>query len=167
MLGSHAYVTAHAAELDQHVAAVIYDIGSGKLTGMYLNGREDVRAPVDGALARVASLGPFANSIEALDGTDNYDFLLAGIPNLVGMQDAAPYLPDYHAESDTFDKVDAREAKAAEAGLAAVVWDIANRDGRLAPRQSRAEVEALIVATHLDDQMKAFGQWDAWIATRK
>jgi hypothetical protein len=76
-------------------------------------------------------------------------------------------LPDYHAESDTFDKVDAREAKAAEAGLAAVVWDIANRDGRLAPRQSRAEVEALIVATHLDDQMKAFGQWDAWIATRK
>lgn len=167
MLGSHAYVTAHVAELDKHVAAVIYDIGSGKLTGMYLNGREDVRAPVDGALARVASLGPFANSIEALDGTDNYDFLLAGIPNLVGMQDAAPYLPDYHAESDTFDKVDAREAKAAEAGLAAVVWDIANRDGRLAPRQSRAEVEALIVATHLDDQMKAFGQWDAWIATRK
>jgi hypothetical protein len=27
-------------------------------------------------------------------------------------------------------------------------------------------VEALLKATQLDEQMKAFGQWDAWIATR-
>jgi carboxypeptidase Q len=166
LFGSHAYVTAHAAELDKHVAVAIFDIGSGKLTGMYLNGREDLRAPVEGALARVAALGPFTNSAEALDGTDNFDFLLAGIPNVVGMQDPAPYLPDYHAESDTFDKVDAREAKAAEAALAALVWDFANRNERIAPRQSRAEVEALLTATHLDEQMKSFGQWDAWVAAR-
>ena len=166
MLGSGAYATRHAAELDEHVAVVIYDIGSGKLAGMYLNGREELRGPVDGALTHVASLGPFDHSIEALDGTDNFYFLLAGVPNLVGMQDPAPYLPDYHAESDTFDKVDAREAKAGEAALAALVWDISNRDARLGPRQSRAEVEALLKATHLEEQMKAFGQWDAWIATR-
>lgn len=166
LLGSQAYVTAHAAELDKHVAVVVYDIGSGKLAGMYLNGREDLRGPVDGALARVASLGPFASSIEGLDGTDNFYFLLAGVPNVVGMQDPGPYLPDYHAESDTFDKVDAREAKAAEAALAALVWDLANRDARLGPRQSRAEVETLLKDTHLDEQMKALGQWDAWIATR-
>jgi hypothetical protein len=166
MFGSNAYVTGHAKELDNHVAVVVYDIGSGKLEGMYLNGREELRRPVTDALARVASLGPFTHSIEALDGTDNFYFLLAGVPNLVGMQAAAPYLPDYHAESDTFDKVDAREAKSAEAALAAVVWDVANRDARLAPRQSRAEVEALLQASHVDDQMKAFGQWDAWIATR-
>lgn len=167
MLGSGAYVAQHAAELDKHVAVVIYDIGSGKLQGMYLNGRNDMRAPVDAALARVGALGPFASSPEALDGTDNYYFLLAGVPNIVGMQDAAPYLPDYHAESDTFDKVDAREAKAAEAALGALVWDLANRDARIGPRQSRAEVEALITATHLDAQMKAFGQWDAWVVSGK
>ena len=62
--------------------------------------------------------------------------------------------------------MDAREAKAGEAALAALVWDLANRDARLGPRQSRAEVEALLKATHLEEQMKAFGQWDAWIATR-
>jgi Zn-dependent M28 family amino/carboxypeptidase len=167
MLGSTAYVKGHAAELDKHVAAVVYDIGSGKLLGMYLNGREDLRAAVDGALSRVASLGPFVSSIEGLDGTDNFDFLLAGVPNIVGMQDPAPYLPDYHAESDTFDKVDARETKAAEAALAALVWDLANREERLGKRQSRAEVETLLKDTHLDEQMKAFGQWDAWIATRE
>jgi hypothetical protein len=166
MLGSKAYVSVHAAELDRHVAAVIFDIGSGKLTGMYVNGRDDLRGPVDGALAQVASLGPFASSTEALDGTDNFYFLLAGVPNIVGMQDPAPYLPDYHAESDTFDKVDARETKAAEAALAALVWDLANRDARPGKRQIRAEVETLLKETHLDDQMKAFGQWDAWIAAR-
>ena len=165
MLGSGAYVERHIAEMDRHVAAVIYDIGSGRLSGMYLNGREDVRGPVETALGRVASLGPFVQSIEALDGTDNFYFLLAGVPNLVGMQDAAPYLPDYHAESDTFDKVDEREAKAAEAALAGVVWELANREERVGKRQSRAEVDALIQATHLDEQMKAFGQWDAWLAT--
>jgi hypothetical protein len=167
MIGSQAYVTGHAAELDKHAAVVIFDIGSGKLEGMYLNGRQELRGPVEQGLSRVASLGPFTHSIEALDGTDNFYFLLAGVPNLVGMQDAAPYLPDYHAESDTFDKVNAREAKAAEAALAALVWDLANRDSRPGPRQSRADVETLLKETHLDDQMKAFGQWDAWIATRE
>jgi Zn-dependent M28 family amino/carboxypeptidase len=162
MLGSSAYVKKHAAELDRHVAVVIYDIGSGKLTGMYLNGREDVRAPVETALSRVAALGPFTQSPEALDGTDNFYFLLAGVPNIVGMQDAGPYLPDYHAESDTLDKVDEREAKAAEAALAALVWDFANSEERIGKRQSRSEVDALLKATHLDDQMKAFGQWAAW-----
>jgi Zn-dependent M28 family amino/carboxypeptidase len=165
ILGSAAYVERHLAEMDRHVAAVVYDIGSGRLTGMYLNGREEVRGPVEAALGRVAPLGPFVHSAEALDGTDNFYFLLAGVPNLVGMQDAAPYLPDYHAESDTFDKVDEREAKAAEAALAGVVWDLANREERIGKRQSRAEVDALIQATHLDEQMKAFGQWDAWLAT--
>ena len=166
LIGSNAYVKRHEAELDRHVAAVVYDIGSGKLTGMYLNGREDLRGPVTAALAPVAALGPFTHSIEALDGTDNLYFLLSGVPNLVGIQDPAPYLPDYHAESDTFDKVDAREAKAAEAVLAALVWDVANRDSRLGSRQTRPEVEALIERTRLDEQMKALGQWDAWVASR-
>jgi Zn-dependent M28 family amino/carboxypeptidase len=167
MLGSRAYVAGHSAELDEHVAVVVYDIGSGKLLGMYLNGREELRAPVDGALSRVASLGPFVSSMEGLDGTDNFDFLLAGVPNLVGRQDPAPYLPDYHAESDTFDKVNARETKAAEAALAALVWDLANRDARIGRRQSRAEVETLLKATQLDEQMKVLGQWDAWIAAAR
>jgi hypothetical protein len=160
-------VRAHAAELDRHVAAVIYDIGSGKLTGFFLDGREELRGPVEAALARVASLGPFTNSIDGIDGTDNFDFLLAGVPNLVGFQDPAPYLPDYHAESDTYDKVDAREAKAGEAALAALVWDLANRAERVGARQTRAEVESLIQDTHLEEQMKAFGQWDDWKSGRR
>jgi hypothetical protein len=167
MYGSAAYVQAHAAELDRHVATVTFDIGSGRTTGFYLGGREELRAAVDQALAPVAGLGPFVQVIDAIDGTDNYDFLLSGVPNLVANQDGAPYLPDYHAASDTFDKVDVREARANAAIAAALVWALADRPGPLARRQSRAEVEKLLRATKLDEQMKAFGQWADWVARRR
>ena len=167
MHGSKDYVLKHAADLDGVVANVIFDTGSGRLAGFYLSGREDIRPAIEAALAPVASLGPFVNPIDAFDGTDNFDFLLSGIPTLIGAQDPAPYLPDYHAESDTYDKVDAREAKAAEAVLGALVWGLANAESRPGPRQSRSEVEALIKAQKLDAQMKAFGHWDEWTAGRR
>lgn len=167
MLGSRAWVERHAAQLDKVVANVVFDTGSGRLEGFYLDGREDIRPAVEKALAPVASLGPFTNAVDALDGTDNFDFLLSGIPNLVGAQDPAPYLPDYHAASDTYDKVDAREAKVAEAVLGALVWGLANADGRPGPRQSRADVDKLLRATKLDAQMKAFGQWSDWEAGKR
>lgn len=34
---------------------------------------------------------------------------------------------------------------------------------RLGPRQDRAQIEALIKETHLDDQLKACGLWEAWV----
>ena len=166
MLGSHAYVAGHAAELDNHVAAVIYDIGSGKLSGMYLNGREELRAPVEAcAGARRLARSVRAARSRPWTGPTTSTSCSRECRTSWACRTRPRYLPDYHAESDTFDKVDAREAKAAEAVLAALVWDLANRETRIGPRQSRAEVDALLKATHLDDQMKAFGQWDAWIAT--
>jgi carboxypeptidase Q len=106
------------------------------------------------------------HTLEGVDGTDNFDFLLSGVPNFVANQDWAPYLPDYHAESDTFDMVDAREARANVAIASALVWGLANSEAR-APRQSRAEVDKLLKDTKLDEQMKAMGQWDDWVAGRR
>jgi carboxypeptidase Q len=167
MLGSAAYVQTHAAELDKHVATVTYDIGSGRTLGFFLNGRDELRKAVDEALVPVAGLGPFTQLPDAIDGTDNFDFLLSGVPNLVANQDALPYLPDYHASSDTFDKVDAREAHANAAIASALVWALADRPGPLAKRQGRADIEKLIKASKLDAQMKAFGQWSDWQAKKR
>ncbi|HKA86127.1 MAG TPA: M28 family peptidase [Haliangiales bacterium] len=165
--GSAGYVRAHAAEMDKHVATVTFDIGSGRTLGFFLNGRPELRAVVDEALRPVAGLGPFAHIDEAVDGTDNFDFLLSGVPNFVANQDAAPYLPDYHASSDTFDKVDPREAQANAAIASALVWALAERAEPPGKRQTRAEVEKLIRATKLEPQMKAFDQWDDWVAKKR
>ena len=167
MFGSAGYVKSHAAELDRHVAMVTYDIGSGRTNGFFLNGREELRRVVEEAMGAVPSLRLTQNSIDGIDGTDNYDFLLSGVPNLVANQDGVPYLPDYHAESDVFDMVDQTEAKRNAAIASVLVWGLAERAERPAPRQTRAEVERLLRETHLDDQMKAFGQWDDWVKRRR
>jgi hypothetical protein len=119
-----------------------------------------LRKAVNDALAPVASFAPFDHLADALDGTDNFDFLLSGVPNLVAIQDPIPYLPDYHAESDTFDRVNAREERITEAIAGALLWAFAENPEAPGRRQNRAEVEKLLVDTKLDQQMKAFGQWD-------
>ncbi len=166
MWGSAEYVRAHGKELSNIAAVVIFDVGSGRTNGFFLNGREDLRKPADAALAAVAGLAGAPHSLEGIDGTDNFDFLLSGVPNLVANQDFAPYLPDYHAESDTFDMVDPREARANAAIASALVWGLANEDAR-PPRQTKAEVDKLLKDTKLDEQMKALGQWDDWVSGRR
>lgn len=167
MWGSRGYVATHAREMDRHAAAVIFDIGSGRTSGFFLNGRPELQKPVDAALSVVTGLGSFLHPPDGIDGTDNFDFLLAGVPNLVANQDSVPYIPDYHAESDTFDKVDQREAKANAAIAAALVYGLAESPERPAKRQTRAEVEKLLVDTKLEPQMRAFLQWADWEAGKR
>jgi len=167
MWGSRQYVQQHAAELDHHVAMITFDSGSGRTSGFYLNGRDELRTPVNEALVAVEGLGASSHTLEALDGTDNFDFLLAGVPNLVANQDWNPYLPEYHAASDVFERVNEREAKVNAALASVLTWGLAERPERPAARQTRAEVEQLLKDTKLDEQMKAFGQWDDWVAGRR
>jgi hypothetical protein len=166
MWGSAGYVATHKSELDRHAAVVVFDAGSGRTSGFFLNGRDELRKPVSEALGAVEGLDVDGHLPDALDGTDNFDFLLAGVPNLVANQDPTPYLPDYHAESDTVDRVNLREAKTTCAVAAALLYGLAERPDRIR-RQARAEVEKLLVDTKLDKQMKAFGQWDDWQSRRR
>lgn len=167
LLGSRGYVTLHRRELDRHIAVLIHDIGDGRILGYYDNGRPELSLVLAGALEPVAPWG--ANGIvdEALLGTDNFDFLLEGVPNLVANQDAERYLPDYHAESDTLDKVDAREARMNAAVAAATVVGIANASTRIGARQSRGEIAKLLEKTGLEAQMKTYGLWADWESGRR
>jgi len=164
LLGSRGYVRAHRDEMDRHVAAVIHDIGDGKVTGYFTNGRPDLAAAVARALEPAASLGAGGVDETAILGTDNFDFLLEGVPNLVANQDTARYLADYHAESDTFDKVDLAAARRNAAVAAILVADLADAPAAPGPRQGRAEVDRILADPRwkLDSQMKAYGIWDAW-----
>lgn len=162
MLGSRAYVLRHAAEMDRYVMMITFDTGSGHTTGFYLNGREELRQPIDAALAKVPGLAATDDSLEAIDGTDNFDFLVAGVPNLIARQDWAPYLPNYHAESDVYDAVNPREARRNAALAAVLVWGLAEAPRRPAPRLTREEVRQLLRDTRLDEQMKGSGQWRDW-----
>jgi len=161
MRGSFGYVQAHAAELDRHVVAGAVDIGCGRVTGFYTNGRPDLVPIVDRLLAPQAGLGPFAQVDAPVVGTDNFDFMLEGVANLVANQESANYGPNYHASSDTFDKVDLRQLHANAAVVAAAIYAFAEADVTWA-RQSRADVERLVDSTSLKQQMISFHVFDAF-----
>jgi carboxypeptidase Q len=162
MLGSAAYAHAHRAELDRMVAAVIFDSGVGRVTGFSLEGRKDTLAAVRDALAPVASLGVTDFTYEADGDTDNLDFLLEGVPTMVGKQEPANYMVNYHAASDTFDKVDFSFLKHNVAIAAVSAFALADREERIGPRQSRAEIEQLLKDTTLDQSMRGTPLWPLW-----
>jgi carboxypeptidase Q len=162
MLGSWAYARAHRNELDRMLAAIVFDSGVGRVTGYSLGGRKDILAAVRDALAPAQSLGANEHTTDAETGTDHFDFLLEGVPTLVANQEPANYMLNYHASSDTFDKVDITELKKNVALAALTAYGIADRAAPLGPRQSRAEIEVLLKETGLDQQMKLMGLWTMW-----
>jgi hypothetical protein len=161
-VGSYAYVQQHHAELDKARGVVAFDAGIGRVSGYSLGGRRDIEPAVHEILKPFMGWYADDNTYDASFGTDNFDFLLEGIPTLVANQDIANYLENYHAASDTFDKVDIRELKLNTVLAAVTTWGIADRTEPIGKRQSRAEIETLMKETGLDQQMKTLGYWDAW-----
>jgi carboxypeptidase Q len=163
MLGSWAYVRAHRKELDRTDAAIIFDEGSGRVTGFSLGGRRDLQSEVlRQALAPVASWGVNHFTDDATLGTDNLDFLLEGVPNLVANQEEANYVANYHSSSDTFDKIDILNLKLNTAVAGVLAFSLAEFATPLGPRLSRSQVDTLLNKTGLDSQLKTLQVWPYW-----
>src|SRR5262249_2605465 len=155
-VGSFAYTRAHQSELDNTVAMLTWDEGTGKTTGFSLGGRKDLVEPLTRLLEPIRQLGANTLTTDAFVGTDNMDFLLEGVPNLLANQEEANSLINYHASSDTYDKLDLPQLRKHIAIAAYLTYAIADNPERLGPRQNRGQIEVLMKETHLDDQMKAF-----------
>jgi carboxypeptidase Q len=162
MLGSWAYARSHRKELDNMDAAVIFDSGDGRVTGYSLSGRKDIAEAVQNALEPLAAFGPFQNTADASADTDNFDFFLEGVPALESNQDPDDYMMNYHAASDTFDKVDMAQLKRNEAVAAVTAYAFADLAERIGPRQTRAQIEQLMKQTGLDKQLKSSGILPMW-----
>ncbi|HEX2219033.1 MAG TPA: M28 family peptidase [Gemmatimonadales bacterium] len=164
--GSWGYTQSHAAELDRHVMASSFDIGTGRITGFFTGGRAEMIPVLDSALAPVAGLGPFTHVNVPIVGTDNYDFMMQGVPNLVANQESANYGPNYHARSDEFGRADLQQLRLNAAIAAATIWGFATAERSL-PRHSAGQVDSMVRNTDLPEQMKSFNVYDAWMAGKR
>jgi carboxypeptidase Q len=162
MVGSWQYVAAHRAEMDKIRGVIIFDSGTGRVPGYFLTGRADIRDALQEILKPLSSWGVNNHTVYGDIGTDNWDFVLDGVPTMVANQEEANYLPNYHAASDTLDKVDMRELKINTAIAAVTAWGVADRAEPLGKRLSRAEIEQQLKDTGLDEQMKKQGVWEGW-----
>jgi len=162
LLGSRAYSRAHRGELDNAAGVIVYDAGTGKATGFSTGGRTDV---LETAKQIIAPLEPFGVKELKTDmewGTDHFDMMLEGVPTFVADQEEANYLVNYHAVSDTYDKVDFPQLKKHVAEAAEFAFSLANLPEKIGPRYTRAQIEQSIRDTHSEELFKAFGLWDDW-----
>ena len=162
LLGSHAYALDHRNELDKAAGVVVIDSGIGKVTGFATGGRKDVLPAVSKLVAPLQQFDANALTTDAEWGTDHFDFMLQGVPTFVANQQEGNYLINYHAESDTFDKVDIGELKKHVAEMAGLAFALADDPERVGPRLHHAQIEETMHETHLDELLKTFGMWNAW-----
>jgi len=162
MIGSWGYVRAHRSELDKYRGVVIFDSGVGRVTGYSLGGRSDIQPAINEVLKPFAGWGVDHHTLDMEWGTDHFDFMLEGVPTLVANQEISNYLFNYHAASDTFDKVDIRELKLNTVLAAVTVWGIADRPEPIGPRLGRTEIEKTIKQTGMEEQLKIQGYWEGW-----
>jgi len=161
LYGSYGYTLTHAEELDEHVVAMSFDIGCGRINGFFTGGRPEILATLERSLDPVRGLGPFTSIDVPVVGTDNYDFMMQGVANLVGNQESATYGLNYHAQTDRIGQCDLRTLRLNAAIVAAVTYGFAMSEIPWR-RQTAAEIEQLIQTTDLERQMRVFGVWDAW-----
>jgi carboxypeptidase Q len=162
LLGSHAYVRAHRSELDKAAGMVVFDSGTGATTGFSLGGRKDLVETVTTLVAPLQQFGATTLTTDMSWGTDHFDFMLEGVPTFMANQQEANYLINYHAMSDTFDKVDVEQLKKHVAEAAYLSFALADGAQRVGPRYTRAQIERAMHETHADELMKTFGMWDQW-----
>ena len=161
-MGSRAYVVQHRSELDKIAGVVIFDGGTGKTTGFSVGGRKDIIGSTQPLVAPLAQFGANKLLPTAESGTDHFDFMLEGVPTFVAEQEEANYLENYHAVSDTYDKVDFPQLKKHVAEAAELSFALANAADRVGPRLNRAQIEQTLHETHLDQELKDMGMWDEW-----
>jgi hypothetical protein len=151
---SNAFVLVETKELNDE---------DGLITGFFENGRPEINTRIQELLAPVMGMGPFQSISELATGTDTFDFMLQGIATTVPFQAASNYPSNYHAESDTFDKVDQAQLRINASIIATLTYGFAETDVNW-QRHNRKQVEVLIDSLELSDTQKEFPPWQGWLA---
>ena len=157
ILGSHAYVDAHAAELDRIDAVIIMDEGAGVPRGFRLHGRTDLEASLRRSLQPLAPLDATGLSQEASFDQDHGYFLAAGVPALTLWVHPGEYDLHHHAMTDTLDKIDRRTLAVDTAVIAIAALALADADS-IGKRLTPAERAELLGRTRLDQTITALDE---------
>lgn len=126
LLGSVAYAAKHAAEMDKVQAVLVLDNGTGMITGMALQGRDQDEQLWKDLLAPVASMG--ADSVRSANkgGTDHLAFIPYGVPGWNFDQESRGYNHTHHSQVDTYDHAVPGDLVQASAVMAVTGYELAN-----------------------------------------
>jgi hypothetical protein len=134
LLGSQAYAEAHEKELAKMQAVLVLDNGTGRISGMALQGRDELRDLWTTMFAPLqAELGPLALRGAIKTGTDHLAFLPYGVPAFNYDQLTRGYNHTHHSQVDDYDHTVPSDIAQAATVMAVNAWQLANQP-QLLPR---------------------------------
>ena len=159
LCGSLAYVKQHAAEMKNHLAAIILDYGQGPIKEFQLGGRYDL----------IESFEPFADALEDIREikvsdkveleTDTASFILAGLPGINLDQDSPDYKYTHHTAADALEAVKPDVlAQNAEVMALTAFW-LADRPARFAAPWPVEKTAAMLRESGNYDKLVGFDLW--------
>jgi carboxypeptidase Q len=137
LFGSQAYTAAHESDLKKIQAVLVLDNGTGHVTGMTLQGREELREMWKTMLGPLTPLGQFLVKSGNKTGTDHLAFLPYGVPSFNYDQATRGYNHTHHSQVDDFNHVIPSEVAQAATIMAVNAWQFADMKEFLArgPKQ--------------------------------
>jgi hypothetical protein len=133
LFGSQEYAIRHEKELDKFQAVVVLDNGTGRITAMALQGREELRDMWKAMLQPVASLGPLMVRSGNKTGTDHLAFSPYGVPAFNYDQLTRGYDHTHHSQVDDYNHTVPSDIAQAATIMAVNAWQLADL-GQLLPR---------------------------------
>ncbi len=127
LLGSAAYLKAHAAELDKVQAVLVDDAGAGRITGFPDMKVDAWFTAMTAVLAPAAGLGASDVPFGIIRGSDHDSFYNAGLPAFAPIQDPLDYdTVTHHSQVDTVDHVDRAGLLQGAQVMAVAAWGLLN-----------------------------------------
>lgn len=126
LFGSQAYVKSHRRELDNIQAVLVLDNGTGRITGVGLQGRDELRDLWESMMSPLAALGPLAVRSEIKTGTDHLSFIPYGVPSFNYDQLTRGYNHTHHSQIDDYNHVVPTDVAQAATVMAANALRFAN-----------------------------------------
>ncbi|MEP6494853.1 MAG: M20/M25/M40 family metallo-hydrolase [bacterium] len=132
LFGSQAYTEDHRAELDKIQALLVIDNGTGHITGMTLQGREELRDMWKSMLSPLVPLGQLLVKSGNKTGTDHLAFLPYGVPGFNYDQATVGYNHTHHSQVDDFNHTVPADVAQAATIMAVNAWQLADMKELLA-----------------------------------
>lgn len=138
LYGSQSYALAHADELPRFQSVLVLDNGTGRISGIALQGWDELHDVWSEMMRPIANLGPFTVRAGFKTGTDHLAFLPAGVPSFNYDQLPRGYDHTHHSQVDVLDHAVPGDVTQAATVIAVNALQLANMN-LLLPRKPPAQ----------------------------
>ena len=131
LFGSQYYVMRHLQDLPMHQAVLVLDNGTGRIVGLPLQGRDDLRDLWTNLMKPLTAVGPIAVRSGTKGGTDHLPFLQARVPAFNYDQQSRGYDYTHHSQIDVLSQALPADVQQAAIVMAVNALQLSNLDRRL------------------------------------